>query len=230
MMLTWMAAFRHDGAVSDADLHWLGQVLRSTPGAVRRLVYTPAQTHDPYLDDGRPPALVLQLYFDDVAALEAALDRGGALQILAAPNALGSLRGATVMQQAMLARAFPVPDAGAPASSRCAYLVTYEGAAEDLNTWTSHYVASHTAVMARFPGIREIEVCTRLDWCGFLPWPRADAMLRNKVVFDDAVALTAALNSPVRHEMREDYGQFPPFSGGVTHFPMLAREIAPAPG
>ena len=40
-------------------------------------------------------------------------------------------------------------------------------------------------------------------------------------------ALTAALNSPVRHEMREDYRQFPPFSGEVTHFPMHAEEIIP---
>ena len=75
------------------------------------LIYTPAQTHDPYLDNGRPPALALQLYFADIAALEAALDRGGHLQALAAPDALPSLHGAAVTQQAMLARGFPVPDA-----------------------------------------------------------------------------------------------------------------------
>jgi hypothetical protein len=228
MMLTWIATFRHDGAVSEDDLRWLRQVLAATPGALRNLIHTPAQTHDPYLDDGRPPALALQLYFPGIDALEAALARGGHLQALAAPTALASLRGAAVSQQAMLARSFPVPDAGAPADCRCAYLVTYEGAAEDLSAWTAHYVASHTTVMARFPGIREIEVCTRLDWCGFLPWPRADAMLRNKVVFDHPAALTAALNSPVRHEMRKDFQQFPPFSGTVTHFPMQAREVPPA--
>jgi len=229
MMLTWIATFGHPGAVSDDDLRGLRQILAETPGAVRSLICTPARTHDPYLDDGRPPALALQIYFAGIAALEAALDRGGHLQALAAPAALPSLQGAAVTQQAMLARAFPVPDAGTPAEARCAYLVTYEGAAEDLNAWTAHYVASHTAVMSRFPGIREIEVCTRLDWCGFLPWPRADAMLRNKVVFDDPPALTAALNSPVRHEMREDYRQFPPFSGAVTHFPMQAWELALPP-
>jgi len=226
MMLTWIATFHHDGAVSDGDLQRLRPWLAATPGVARGLIYTPAQTRDPYLDDGRPPALTLQLYFADIAALEDALGHGGPLQALAAPAALESLRGAAVTQQAMLARAFPVPDAGTPAEPRCAYLVTYEGAAEDLNAFTAHYVASHTAVMARFPRIREIEVCTRLDWCGFLPWPRADAMLRNKVVFDDPAALTAALNSPVRHEMREDYREFPPFSGAVTHFPMRALEVA----
>jgi len=229
-MLTWIASFRHDSAVSNDDRQHLRQILAATPGLLRGLIYTPAQTHDPYLDDGRPPALALQLYFAGIATLEAALARQGPLQALASPDTLGSLHGAAVTQQAMLAREFPVPDAGVPADCRCAYLVTYDGAAEDLNAWTAHYVASHTTVMARFPGIREIEVCTRIDWCGFLPWPRADAMLRNKVVFDDPAALTAALNSPVRHEMREDYRQFPAFSGTVTHFPMLAWEVPGAPG
>jgi hypothetical protein len=40
-------------------------------------------------------------------------------------------------------------------------------------------------------------------------------------------ALTAALNSPVRHEMRADFKQFPPFSGANTHFPMLTRTASP---
>ena len=39
-------------------------------------------------------------------------------------------------------------------------------------------------------------------------------------------ALTAALNSPVRHEMREDFKHFPPFTGPVTHFPMRTRRVA----
>ena len=78
--------------------------------------------------------------------------------------------------------------------------------------------------MARFPDIREIEIHTRLDWCDFLPWPRANHMQRNKVVFDDAVALTAALNSPVREEMRADYRQVPPFQGGNRHYPMATFE------
>jgi hypothetical protein len=229
MTLTWFAGFRHDGAVSADDLEFLSHLLAATPGLARGLIYTPAATHDPYLDDGRPPALAVQLYFADIAALEAAVARDGPLAALAAPDALPSLRGAAVTQQAMLARAFPVPaprEADAPA---CSYLVTYDGAAEDRNAWLAHYIASHTTVMARFPGIREIKVATRIDWCGFLPWPRADAMLRNKVVFDDADALTAALNSPVRHEMRADYQHFPRFTASVTHFPMATQPLPRGP-
>ena len=84
--------------------------------------------------------------------------------------------------------------------------------------------------MTRFPGIRRVEVCTRIDWCGALPWTRVDHMQRNKVVFDDAAALTAALNSPVRHEMRADFADFLPFTGPVSHFPMTTRVIRPVQG
>jgi hypothetical protein len=228
MTVTYLATFRHDGAVGADELQRLERLLTATPGLARALIYTPAQTHDPYLDDGRPPALAVQLYFPDIGALEAAVARDGHLQALAAPHALPSLGRAAVTQQAMLARAFPVPDAPsgtAPGAQACSYLVTYEGAAKDQNAWVAHYVEHHTTIMARFPAIREIEVCTRIDWCGFLPWPRADAMLRNKVVFDDADALTAALNSPVRHEMRTDYQRFPAFTGTVKHFPMATKNL-----
>jgi uncharacterized protein (TIGR02118 family) len=130
----------------------------------------------------------------------------------------------------MLTRHFPVPDAvfRTPAGQpHCTYLVAYEGEAADTNVWLSYYIAHHPPIMARFPGIRAIEISTRLDWCGFLPYPRVEFLQRNKVVFDSAEALTAALNSPVRHEMRADFKNFPPFSGGNTHFPMLTRTVTP---
>jgi hypothetical protein len=79
--------------------------------------------------------------------------------------------------------------------------------------------------MAKFPNIRQIEICSRVDWTSALPYPRDNQMQRNKVVFDSQAALTAALNSPVRHEMRADFKEFPPFSGGNTHFPMLTLEV-----
>ena len=50
-------------------------------------------------------------------------------------------------------------------------------------------------------------------WCTYL------------VAFDSPAALSAALNSPLREEMRADFRKFPPFSGRVTHFPMLTRSM-----
>lgn len=222
-MLAWFASFTGPVTLGDADRAWLTRHVAATPGLRRGLIYTPSQTHDPYLNDGPSPPLALQLEFPGIAALEAALAPDGHLQALAQPDALASLRGATVTQQAMLLRDFPVPDAAfrTPRDEpACSYLVAYDGTAPDMNAWLHHYITQHTVVMARFPGIRRIEVGTRLDWCGFLPWPRATCMLRNRVVFDSQAALTAALNSPARHEMRADFQRFPPFSGSVTHFPM----------
>ncbi|HEY1930836.1 MAG TPA: hypothetical protein VGG99_02395 [Acetobacteraceae bacterium] len=225
MTIAWFATFRHGGAVSAQDLARLASLLRRVQSATRALIHTPAQTHDPYLDDGRPPALVLQLYFRDAAGLDAVQEH---LQALV-PEVPASLGGALVTQQIMLARAFSVPEPRVMAQS-CSYLVSYEGEAEDLDAWVAHYTEHHTAVMARFPGIREIEVCTRVDWRGTLPWPHVNRMLRNKVVFDDPAGLTAALNSPVRHEMRADFALFPKFAGPVTHFPMHTVNVASSGG
>jgi hypothetical protein len=214
------------------DLTRVVDIVAALPRLRRGLVFTPESTRDRYttVHDGPSPQLVLELYFDRLDQLEAVLARDGYLQVLAQPQTLPSLAGVEVTQQAMVARPFPVPDPAfktEPGGYPCTYLVHYVGEAEDLNVWNDYYLRHHPQVMARFPGIREIEVCTRVDWCGFLPWRRVDYMQRNKVVFDSPAALTAALNSPVREEMRADFKLFPPFSGENAHFPVATREIRP---
>ena len=229
MMVCWFALFRQAaGELSEAEQGWLRQLIATTPELRQGVIYTPSNTRDPYLNDGAPPVLGLQLYFDDIASLEAAMAVDGYLQSLASADAMPSLKHAVVTQQAMLVRRFPVPDATfrtPPGELPCTYLVAYEGEADDLNAWHAHYIASHPPIMARFPGIRQIEIYTRIDWCGFLPWRRVEHMQRNKVVFDSTSALTEALNSPVRHEMRADFARFPAFTGPNTHFPMLTMTV-----
>lgn len=230
-ILTFRNPARPQARTSEADKSRIVDIVKTTPGLRKALVYEPQSANDPYLNDGAPPQLAAQLYFADIADLEAALAPTGHLQALAAPDAFPSLSGTVVTQQAMLARTFPVPDPTfriAADSLPCTYLVSYEGSAEDLNGWLHHYITNHPPLEAKFTGIREIEVCTRIDWCGFLPWPRVDYMLRNKVVFDNAAALTAALNSPVRHAMRADYKSFPAFTGPVSHYPMATLTTLPA--
>ena len=227
MTIAYFLAFSGPRAqASDADRDRFAAIVGAVPKLRKALVFTPESASDP--EDAATPALAAQLYFADIADLEAALARGGPLQALATRDALPSLAGATATQQAMLARAFPVPDPAfrtAPGAPHCSFLVSYEGRAEDLNAWLDHYITQHPPIMARFPDIREIEVCTRIDWRGFLPWPRVEYMLRNKVVFDSAAALGAALGSPVMREMRADYKRFPPFSGPVSHYPMATLAI-----
>jgi uncharacterized protein (TIGR02118 family) len=219
-----------EARISEPDLARVADIVRTAPGLRKGLVFTPEQARDPYAKDPASPPLVLELYFADIADLEAAISVSGHLQALAVRESLPSLATAEVSQQAMIARAFPVPDPvfrTPPGGRPCTYLVHYPGWAEDLNNWLRHYIDSHTPVMARFPGIREVEVCTRLDWCSALPWPRVHYMQRNKVVFDSPAALTAALNSPVRQEMRADFAKFPAFSDGARHYPMATLILTP---
>jgi hypothetical protein len=231
----WFAEFRDPVAagptVGTHELAGLADFLAATPDLRQALIFTPSRTSDPYLDDGPPPLLAMQLYFDDIAALEAAAS--GHLRALAAHGALRSLASANVTQQAMAVRRYPVPDPAfrtPPGELPCTYLVAYEGAAEDLDAWLAHYIADHPPIMARFPAIRQIEIYTCIDWCGTLLWPRVRHMQRNKVVFDSPAALTAALNSPVRHAMRAAFARFPAFTGPITHFPMVTMTVAPQPG
>jgi hypothetical protein len=219
---------RAHAPVDGGELAGLEAVLRATPELDKALVHTAAAASDPYVKDEGAPQLVLQLYFAELAALESALARSGPLAVLTSRQRFATLADAEVAQQAMVARPFAVPEPvlrNAPGMPYCTYLVSYEGEAEDLNAWHAHYLASHTVHMARFPGLRELEVYTRLDWVSGLPWPRVNFMQRNKVAFDSPEALTEALHSPVRHEMRADYKTFPPFTGPTSHFAMATRVL-----
>ena len=203
-------------------------IFRATPRLAKGLVHTPSATEDPYVKDGPGPCLVLQLYFAALPDLEAAMSRNGALAALVDRADFPIIAAAEAAQQAMLVRSFAVPEPGfrtAPGAPHCTYLVSYEGEAEDLNAWHSHYLDNHTRHMAMFPGIRVLEVYTRLDWVAALPWQRQNFMQRNKVVFDSPDALHQALNSPVRHEMRADFKAFPRFTGPNRHYAMATRII-----
>ncbi|HUQ74201.1 MAG TPA: hypothetical protein VM183_05695, partial [Burkholderiales bacterium] len=93
--------------------------LRATPVTPRfadALAYRPSTARDPYLDDGAPPELVVQAYFESLAALETAAAEQEPLDCAA---------------QAFTVHAFAVPDARVRKEPCCTYLVAYEGPAED---------------------------------------------------------------------------------------------------
>ncbi|HEX4112125.1 MAG TPA: EthD family reductase [Stellaceae bacterium] len=206
--------------MSASELARLGEVAATLRGVRKALALTPTSANDPYLDDGAPPLLTVQFYFADVVALEVALAENDVLSALGSVATFPNLVGADTTQQAMLARVFAVAERRFRPIPNCTYLVAYEGVAEDPPAWLAYYLAHHPSIMARLPGIRELEVYTRLDWCSALPARRVAYLQRNKVVFDNETALRDALNSPVRHELRADFRNFPRFSGPVTHYPM----------
>ena len=213
-------------AIAPSDFAALRALLARVPALAEALVFTPSQASDLYVDDGAAPPLGLQLHFPTLEALEAACARDGTLQGLVA--AVPALARANV--QAFWRRTWAVPDPVlqcAPGALPCSYVVHYPGPAADFNGWLDHYITGHPPLFQRFPGIRGIEILTRVDWVSHLPMPKANHMQRNRVVFDSPAALTAALQSPVRHELRADFHTFPPFEGGNAHYPMWTDTVRP---
>jgi uncharacterized protein (TIGR02118 family) len=195
------------------------------PGLTRFVIHLPAAlpNSDPLSKThASSPCCVLQWYFDDLGWLEIALQANGAMHRIVDRITNAAEVNLTFAQQAMAVRPFATPNPGDadPRAERCTYLVSYEGEAEDFNAWLSHYITHHPPLMAQLPGIRELEIYTRLDFRSGLTMPRATAMQRNKVVFDTPAALAAALASPIRAHMKQDFNAFPPYSGPTPHFPM----------
>lgn len=211
--------------ISGDDVETVRETLGGLDGLSRAHIYQPAEASDFYADDGAGPVFAFQLFFDSIENLEKAIGRQGALKAMA--GALPSLSEADVTQQAMINRRFPVPEERPFPPQACSYLVHYPGPARDLNEWLAYYLDHHPAIMARFPGIREIEILSRIDWIDAMPWQRVHVMQRNRVMFDSPEALTVALHSPVRHEMRADLANFPAYEGGNFHYPMMTELVLP---
>lgn len=227
MQFSYLVTFTHPDAaarISDDDRERIAACVETTPGLSRARLYTPAAAQDFYTNDGPSPIFGFQLDFGRLMDLETTIGPDGHLQALAR-GSFASLSHCAVEQQVMARRPFPVldptlavPDGALP----CQFLVHYPGHAEDFDAWLNYYLAHHPQIMKFFEGVREIEIFTRVDWVDAMPWKRVHYMQRNKLMFDSADAITRAMNSPVRHQMRADFEQFPPFVGSNIHHPMWA--------
>ena len=214
--------------LSQDVIEQLKELLVACPGLTRCLFYLPAKAKDYYTDDGPSPLLALQLYYEDIETLERNICTEGYLQQLACADFWQALPDLRITHQVMVVRDFSqaTRDQRADSSAAlCSYLVHYPGQADDFNAWLNFYLDNHPQILRTFPGLREIEVYTRMDWRDTLPWERVHYMQRNRLIFDSAEALEAALNSPVRHKSRADFENFPSFSGSNIHFPMLTEEL-----
>lgn len=214
------------GARALADVRALRRRAADIPGLRQLIVHESMDgAVDPRIQPSPDaPSWVLQWYFDELAPLEAALCEDGPIEraLDAAHGMRAQGRMENITQQVMAVRTLR-PAGFAPAKAhgeRCTYLVEYEGPAEDMNTWLAHYLQHHPPLMLALPGLRELEIYTRIDCTSGLPHAHATAMQRNKVAFDDASALARALASPVRDAMRRDFHALPPYRGASPHFAM----------
>ena len=227
LFLCWRDALRE---VSAADIARIREVVSGIAGIERARAFTPTLTPDqPYAAEGRGPALTLELWLAGAGALEAAAAAGGPLARLVEQGVLRSLVGVEIDAQAFAGRNFPTPDPKfrlGPGERACTFVVEYAGTAADPLAWLDHYDAHHPPIMVRFPLIREVATFRPAPEIAIgLPVKQATAMQRNKVVFDSAEALAAALGSPIMAEMRADSAKFAPVDRRPTHFPCATTEL-----
>ncbi|MGD9920481.1 MAG: hypothetical protein AB7V13_03400 [Pseudorhodoplanes sp.] len=232
MAISWFCQWdAKDGGKPVLDAHdhqGLVALIRGCPRLVAGHIMTPVHAHDPHYaaDLHNSPALVLQLEFAEIADLEHALKPHGYLQALAHEDLLPSLADATVSHHAMLTRRYPVAEAADEfANGRLSYMVEYEGPARDANAWHLFYVTGHPPLLAKFPGIRRIEIYTPALVISALPFGVRNTMQRNKTVWDNPEAMNAAMASPVRAALRKDFHRFPEFEGAATHYPFRTVSV-----
>src|SRR6516164_181349 len=191
------------------------------PELVSLDLYTPAgeRAEDPYVQDGPAPAWLAMLAFPTLEALHRATQDKGFTTALAG---LGVLT-CTAMRRSD----HPVvgADAPAPLYAPFSYMVRYHRPADDEMLFVRHYIETHPSLLARLPAIRNVMCYLPLAWKHAGGLPPADYMLGNEVVFDHIDHFNDAMASPVRHEMRAHFRQFPSFSGRNTHYPMHRRRI-----
>ena len=225
MSFVYEIALTGDQAHSDRVKTWLGSGLAranmTIPGLSALDVYRPvAGTRDPYNKDESPPLLIVVAEFQAVDALRPAapaLEQG--LAILP-PGVEATL---TAMER----RFYPIADEAGPPPPKApfSYVVRYHRPAEDEKAFVAHYVADHPRLEAMFPRIRSIMCYFPLENPRSGRFAAADYMLGNEVVFDSVEDFNAAMQSPVRHDMRAHFHSFPKFSGPVTHFAMLRERL-----
>jgi uncharacterized protein (TIGR02118 family) len=104
-------------------------------------------------------------------------------------------------------------------------MVRYHRPAQDEATFIKNYVDTHPPTLGKLPGIRSV-MCYFPQDLGTPTLAAADYMIGNEVAFDDVAAFNAAMQSPVRQELRRHFREFPSFRGRNTHFPMNRTRLA----
>jgi hypothetical protein len=233
MSWTYEIALRGKPEHADHLQTWFDDGARETYAGLPELaafdLYTPAvgSSRDPYVNDGAGPLMLLMLDFVSRDALAAAAGSGA----IAAPvRDVASDIAAT--GAAFERRFYAVGEGATPAVLQApfSYVVRYHHPADDVAAFIENYLATHPVTQARFPGIRSIMCYLPLDDISASSHignnlKSADYMIGNEVVFDDIEAFNAAMASPVRHELRAHYHEFPRFRGANTHYPMTRRRL-----
>jgi hypothetical protein len=184
---------------------------------------TDERSQDPFNRDTDAPLLIALLDFESEDALRRAMSSAPLADVLdAVPQGLATT--VTALERAL----YPVDGdpRGSDPEAPISYVVRYHRPADDEELFTRNYVASHPPTQARLPGIRSVMCYFPRPDLNPSQWPSLDYLIGNEVVFDTVADFNAAMQSPVRQELRAHYRDFPSFSGANTHFLMRRTRIA----
>jgi hypothetical protein len=228
MTIAYFMTFTGHAEFGEAVRAWLkgapAALFKAAPGLESLDLYAPERTaKDPYLDDGAAPVAMLQAGFLTRAALEALLGSAEFRAKVIAPSPAPP-DAVAVTHAAMEQHFYPVAGETKPAPLKApvSYVVRYQRPAENEAEFVAYNVKQHPPLL----GIRNVMCYLPIAWTDPTPIAPSDYMLGNEVVFDSVEALEAALNSPMRHELREDFKTFPKFAGRNTHYAMRRTRLA----
>jgi hypothetical protein len=231
MTIAYFLVFSGPAEHGEAVRQWLkgapAALFKTAPGLETLDLYVPERSaKDPYLHDGPGPLAMLQAGFATQKQVEAFLATPEFRATVVAPSPAPPDK-VTALHDAMEQRFYPVAGETRPGPLKApvSYVVRYQRPAENETAFIAHYVAHHPQIQSRFPAIRSIMCYVPIEWRDPTPIAPASYMLGNEVVFDSVEALDAALNSPVRHELREDFKRFPKFAGRNTHYAMRRTRL-----
>ena len=105
------------------------------------------------------------------------------------------------------------------------YFVRYRGSANDPQAFNAYYEEQHAALLRQFPHIRSLVLHRPAHANDPFPVRHGGTFLLAQMQFDNPNDLDAALRSDARRRARDDFHNFPPFSGEVTHEAMIAKTV-----
>jgi uncharacterized protein (TIGR02118 family) len=196
--------------------------LMGRAGVLGASLFTQDKAEDPYVDDGAPPALMVQIHVADVDALDALFADTDIRSLIeaAGPSAKGD---------ALEVLSFPIEGVDDPGfrTAPMSFVVRYFAPVSDEKLFVEYYLENHPPIMADMPGIRNVLCYVPVDWTSSAEIPSSGCILGNEVVFDDLDGLNAALASDVRHRLRDDYKSFPVKPGPNSHYAMQRVDFRP---
>ena len=226
MARVYEIAFQGDRARTSHLRAWFDQTAEKTvgkmPGLATLDAYSPIDdgAHDPFNADTGGPLLILMAAFEQPEAHAAAHAN--------IADALASLPpGLAVTVSALERRFFAVADDASPRDllAPFSYAVRYHRPADDEAAFVANYVATHPPTLAKLPRIRSVLCYFPLPAPMADRHPAADYMLGNEVAFDTVADFNAAMQTPIRRELRAHFHAFPRFTGVVTHYPMQRARL-----